>query len=111
MSATATREEMRMAFCYQCGMPVGPDGTYHPNAACLMYEASEDVEQVRANLAAVVEYGAAAERARIRRELEALVKEWAASRETASLRDPGKIFAEHLRAAMDQICPAPVREE
>lgn len=50
-----------MAFCYACGMACSDDG-YHPHAACLMFRQSNDAGTVEANLAAVLERGAAAER-------------------------------------------------
>jgi hypothetical protein len=38
-----------MAPCADCGMPCSPN-EYHPYAACLMFKACHDGEQVRANL-------------------------------------------------------------
>lgn len=49
--------------CTCCGMPGGPPGTYHPYAACLMFQQSRSSENVRANLAAVVDYGMKAQKA------------------------------------------------
>lgn len=47
--------------CAACGMAVA-DGEYHPHAACVMYGAARDAEMVRANLTAVAEEGARAQR-------------------------------------------------
>lgn len=47
--------------CAACGMTVA-DNEYHPNAACVMYGASRDAGMVRANLAAVAEKGARAQK-------------------------------------------------
>jgi hypothetical protein len=44
-------------FCCDCGMTVS-NGEYHPYAACLMFKACHDSETVRANLTAVMAYGA-----------------------------------------------------
>ena len=49
-------DDTEMATCADCGMPVAP-GEYHPFAACLMFKACHSSDTVRANLAAVVEYG------------------------------------------------------
>ena len=42
-----------MNICQDCGMVCQPT-EYHPMAACLMFKACHDGDQVRANLAAVV---------------------------------------------------------
>lgn len=47
-----------MKLCAACGMACGP-AEYHPYAACLMFMACHNSATVRANLAAVEEYGAA----------------------------------------------------
>jgi hypothetical protein len=42
--------------CRECGMMVWP-GEYHPFAACLMFKACSNAEQVNTNLEAVLEHG------------------------------------------------------
>ncbi len=42
--------------CQQCGMGTSPN-EYHPHAACLMFEACHNSEDVRANIYAVIEFG------------------------------------------------------
>jgi len=42
----------RRAICAECGMPVDY-GEYHPHAACLMFKACGDAEEVRAQLASI----------------------------------------------------------
>lgn len=49
--------------CSCCGMGAGPPRTYHPYAACLMFQQSRSSENVRANLATVVDYGMKAQKA------------------------------------------------
>lgn len=49
--------------CSCCGMAVGPARTYHPYAACLMFQQTRHGDNVRANLAAVVDYGMKAAKA------------------------------------------------
>lgn len=44
--------------CAECGMLCSPT-EYHPFAACLMFKACNNGNQVRSNLAAVVGYGKA----------------------------------------------------
>lgn len=44
-------------------MHAGPTRAYHPYAACLMFQQSRSSENVRANLAAVVDYGMKAAKA------------------------------------------------
>ena len=44
-------------------MVVGASREYHPHAACLMFQACRNGNEVAANLAAVVEYGMKAQRA------------------------------------------------
>lgn len=42
--------------CGDCGMVCGRN-EYHPFAACLMFKACRNGEQVRANLEAVIDHG------------------------------------------------------
>lgn len=51
-----------MKTCGECGMPVDP-GQYHPYTACLLFKQTHSSAEVEANLAAVVEHGAAGARA------------------------------------------------
>lgn len=42
--------------CEECGMACEPR-EFHPFAACLLFKQTKDAAAVRANLAAVIEYG------------------------------------------------------
>lgn len=43
--------------CHGCGMVLFEPAEYHPYAACLMFKATRDGTETRANLHAVVAYG------------------------------------------------------
>ena len=97
-----------MSICGQCGMPVEDGPHYHPYAACLMFKQTHSSAQVEANLAAVIEHAAAAERARIRREWQNARDEW--YRDT--IQNVSGIDAEHIaglahwvQQALNRICP------
>lgn len=49
--------------CAKCGMHVAGPRDYHPHAACLMFQACRNGNEVDDNLSAVVEYGMKAQRA------------------------------------------------
>ena len=51
--------------CAACGMLTESVTEYHPDTACLLFRACGDRETVRANLQAVVEYGAEANDAEV----------------------------------------------
>jgi transposase-like protein len=83
------------AHCHSCGMPCGNE--YHPYAACLMFKQCRDRKTVEANLAAVVEYGALAERARIHEEWRKVFDQIGAAGQGGT--------AARLRAELDRMCP------
>lgn len=99
-SPAQTPEEVAtFAPCGTCGMPCAP-GEFHPYAACLMFCGDGSAVVVRANLAAVVEYGAQAERERIANEL----------RSDAAGAPAGGVVRRRLLALADRLSPAPEGE-
>jgi hypothetical protein len=52
---------LNMGRCHCCGMYCKPT-EYHPYAACMMFKLCKDSDEVRANLQAVIDHGAALSR-------------------------------------------------
>lgn len=56
------RTDQQNTPCAGCGMQTNTPREYHPHAACLMFRACHNADEVRANLDAVIEYGRVKER-------------------------------------------------